>query len=281
MKTEHVKITPSMAEKWLESVPNFQRKIDERQVKKLVMAIERNEWRENGATIVFNSAGQLIDGQHRLTAIAQSGKSVHALVVRNVSNGEATFHTIGDDKPRRVTDFLRCTNSNSVASVMRFIWVVTNGQWPKSHEAIPTADILKLAGEWTDYISNLIQPLSQAGRFTGQTSFIAFLVFYYTKLYPVGSNKSISEFFARVGDGLELKASDPAFRLRQRFLGVSNGKEISRTMAQALILKALNLHLTNQPCGQLRWESTEEFPKLIGYDVAGKSANLRSKGVGA
>ncbi len=61
MNTSMTSITPAMAERWLDKVPDYQRKIDPKQVKKLVIAIQRKEWRENGATIAFNDNDEVID----------------------------------------------------------------------------------------------------------------------------------------------------------------------------------------------------------------------------
>ena len=130
MNTTLTTITPMLAERWLSKVPDFQRKIDAKQVRKLVIAIQRKEWRQNGATIVFNENDELIDGQHRLKAVVESGATIESLVIRGVSSGEDTFHTIGDDKPRRLVDFLHCKNAVVVGSVLRMYWMVTSGLWP-------------------------------------------------------------------------------------------------------------------------------------------------------
>src|SRR5581483_4804534 len=115
---------------WLKRLPDYQRRMDERQVVKLTTAIQNGEWQENGATIVFNEDGELIDGQHRLAAVIRSGKTIWSLVVRGVSSKESVFHTIGDEKPRRVTDLLRTANVNNVAAVARYLWLVEHGIHP-------------------------------------------------------------------------------------------------------------------------------------------------------
>lgn len=223
MKThvERIQITPTMAAKWLESIPSFQRKIDEKQVKKLVLAIQKERWRENGATIVFNEKGELIDGQHRLKAISLAGKSVGSLVVRGVSEDESIFRTIGDEKPRKLTDFVKCKNTAAVAAVLRMHWLLTVGIWPVGHggPVAPIAEVMKLADKWAEPISEMVPAVSPAGKFLGQLSFCVFLVFYLTKLRPVDNPERVAEFFARVSDGLNLTATDPVYKLRQRFLG--------------------------------------------------------------
>lgn len=264
MQIERTKITPRMAASWLETVPPFQRKLSDRQVARLVIAITRGEWRENGATIVFNSKNELIDGQHRLKAISVAGMPVWGIVIRNVSPGEETFQTIDDGKARSVNDFIMVPHANVTASVLRHYWCVMNGFFPSHKIVAPHTDVLQLGRPYMEYISSLVSALDQAGRVTGQTAFITFLVFYHTKIYPVPEHL-LSTFFARVGDGVELRPSDPAYQLRQRFLSVPKTGAFKRMNAQALILKALNFALDEKPCGHLVWADKEDFPPLRGY----------------
>jgi hypothetical protein len=67
------------------------RNIRKRHVTFLARQIKDGLWKTNGATIVFNG-DQLIDGQHRLMAVIQSGHAIVAPVVRGVDTG--AFETI-------------------------------------------------------------------------------------------------------------------------------------------------------------------------------------------
>lgn len=272
MKTEvsRMQITPTLATKWLESIPEFQRKIDEKQVRKLVFAITKERWQENGATIVFNEKGELIDGQHRLKAISLAGKSVGSLVVKGLSTDENVFRTIGDEKPRSVKDFLKCPSANTVASVLRIYWGVMNGVWPVGAGGgdkmlPPITEILKLGDKWTDVIGPILDAVNPAGRFLGQTSYCAFLVLYHTRLRSVENPERVAEFFARVADGLNLTATDPVYKLRQRILSVPSTGALNRVAVKAVILKSMYLYLDGKPCGHLRFDpEKEDFPALRG-----------------
>jgi hypothetical protein len=261
-------ITPMLAEKWLETVPEYQRKIKQRRIDTLALAITKGEWRMNGATIVFNEKGELIDGQHRLHAIVKAGKPVYSLVVRGVPPDMQTFHTLGDVEPRKVTDFIRSKQTNVVAAVIGFYWIVKQGMWPlfKGRQGIraPIPDILKVGKEWIPAIEDLcIDPLMKAGKILHSTSFCVFVVFYYSHIQPIKNIDRMAEFFARVADGLELTLNHPAYRLRQKFMNLSPGETIERPLAQALILKALHLYLDNEPCGKLQFRiESEPFPEL-------------------
>lgn len=272
MQIDKVKITPKMAADWLETIPSYQRKIDLRQVRKLEIAITRGEWRENGATIVFNSSGELLDGQHRLSAIRDSGVAVRSLVVRNVSTGEETFNTIGDEKARKLTDFVHVNNANTVAAVIRFYWMVLNHKWPEElhsggADVVPISDLLKVGRGHEEYISELVAPTMAAGRIVKQTSFCTFLVFYLTRIFPTKRPERLSEFFARLGDGVGLLADSPIYQLRQKFLTMRGTESIPRKVRMGLILKALNFHMEEMTCSKLLYNPDREaFPPLAGYD---------------
>lgn len=277
LKVAIIRTTPKLIDEWLEAIPVYQRKVDDKQVKKLLVALERDEWRDNGATIVFNTRGELLNGLHRLTALKLWGKPVQLIVVTGVEASEEVFHTIDDAKARKVTDFLRCANTNVTASVGRFLWMVENKVWPPSKMVVPHVEILKTIKKHEKQISGSIEAIYEAGKLTGQTSFCVFLAIYYTKIRRTKKPEKVANFFARVGDGLELHASDPEYQLRRRFTKLAHGQELTREAARAIILKALNMRLTGEPCTVLRFEpKREQFPMLIGLDNTTDELELES-----
>jgi len=277
---EMIEITPKMAMDWLSAVPDYQRKIDERHVNKLVMAIQRKEWRLNGASIVFNERGDLIEGQHRLTAIARSGQTVPSFVVTGVAKDDLTFASLGDVKARKVTDFLYTKEVNNVAAVLRYIWFLENkllslairgsgidnqNKLPKSP---PVAEIVKLGKKHADAISEMVAPLSQARRLTRGGAWIVFLMYYFHHYRPQEEAVKVAEFFSRLSDGVGLDATSPILHLRNRCSERSGNFQLSLHVRQALILKALNYHLDGKKIDRLTFNSDrEEFPPLRGYDL--------------
>lgn len=79
-------ITPEIAMEYLKLNMACNRPINARRVKELTTDIQNGNWQLNGDTIRFNKKGELIDGQHRLTAIAKSGCTVMTGVTRNIEN---------------------------------------------------------------------------------------------------------------------------------------------------------------------------------------------------
>jgi len=102
MRVEILSITPAMAKRWLVATgeSNF-RKIKTNAVARMVRDIQNGDWEENGEAIVLNG-NVVLDGQHRLTAFYQSGKTVRSVVVRDAS---ATLYDVG--ATRSTKDYLK------------------------------------------------------------------------------------------------------------------------------------------------------------------------------
>ena len=66
-----IQVTPELAQEWLNH--NYcNRAISDRYVRQLISDMQNNRWVSNGATISFSADGELLDGQHRLTAIVKA-----------------------------------------------------------------------------------------------------------------------------------------------------------------------------------------------------------------
>lgn len=84
LRVEVMTIPPDLAAKWLKR-NRVNRALKQRHVDKLVRAIQAGAWDDlNGATIVFSDEQDLLDGQHRLTAVVQAQQSITTLVVFGV-----------------------------------------------------------------------------------------------------------------------------------------------------------------------------------------------------
>lgn len=86
--------------------------------------MQRGEWMVTGETIKFSKTGELLDGQHRLQAIYESGFAQRLLVVRGLE--PATRTVIDTGAPRSAADALRMLglggpNTMAVAAAARLL----------------------------------------------------------------------------------------------------------------------------------------------------------------
>jgi len=87
---EITKITPELASKWLEANFKNNRQIRQARVDAYASDMAAGNWTFTGEAVKFSIDGSLIDGQHRLSAIVASGKSIKMLIVKGVKPAAMT-----------------------------------------------------------------------------------------------------------------------------------------------------------------------------------------------
>lgn len=100
---EIVEVTPADAREILDRNTR-NRALREEYVRKLAGAMERGEWMVNGEPIQIAEGGELLNGQHRLSAILASGVTVPMLVVRGLPPN--TQRTMDGGTRRNLSDVL-------------------------------------------------------------------------------------------------------------------------------------------------------------------------------
>lgn len=117
-------VTPELAKHWM-SFNIHNRKLSQNQVGFLVNEIRLGNWNLNGETIKFtgphSNPTRLIDGQHRLQAVIESGITVDMTVAYNVNDPDA-MKTIDTGKNRNASDLLSLegvANSNYISSIIK------------------------------------------------------------------------------------------------------------------------------------------------------------------
>lgn len=131
---ELMEVTPDQAREWLlKNVKN--RNLRKGIVGQYGRDMATDNWAINGSTIVFSDTGILIDGQHRLNAIAAltaPGAAVPLLIVRGVKEqakrtiDSGTKRTMGD---RLKIDDMGAGSSNVLASLLRRAVMWEKGQF--------------------------------------------------------------------------------------------------------------------------------------------------------
>jgi hypothetical protein len=114
-----VRISPDMAREMMQ-LNRKNRGLNRRNVFLLRTSIEQHEWYMNGEAIIFSADGILLNGQHRLTAIIESGMSVDVMVVRGVD--PESFKTLDSGRTRRSGEVLAMDgekNANAIAATVQ------------------------------------------------------------------------------------------------------------------------------------------------------------------
>lgn len=142
MKIEVIDITPSMASIFL-SKNNSNRKINKPQLEMIKRAILKNEWATTHQGIAFYEDGSLADGQHRLTAILETGISCEMVVYHGIKKDVDTIMALDCGRARNVQDNSKMTTNEvkvkdlSIAKGLEFGYI-------KKHEKLSHKESFEL-----------------------------------------------------------------------------------------------------------------------------------------
>jgi len=107
-------VTPELAQQLLEKNVN-NRRLQTKRVEKLSQSMSRGEWQFNGDTIRISVSGRLLDGQHRLAAIAKSGVPQRYIIVEGLN--DESFTTIDIGSARNAGQMLQMTGAKHVTAL--------------------------------------------------------------------------------------------------------------------------------------------------------------------
>ena len=162
---------------------NVQRPLIKTLVEKIAQAMNYNEYIDAIANPIFISeSGRLLDGQHRLNALALTDKAIYFLVIRGLP--EETFVYFDQNRPRNAVDVVRArgiTGPDKVAGVVKLLFQLVEN----NKKAVPRMEILDRIVQ--DY-NGIESAVTRAQAFHDDshivTSVGATLVFLYQLEYP-------------------------------------------------------------------------------------------------
>ena len=269
LSIEVLEITPDMAAAWLER-GGRNRKVSERLVSRLAASIRRGEWLLTGDSIKLDENQIVLDGQHRLHAIAAAGIAVTSLVVRNVGN--AAQDVIDTGRPRQAADVLAMHGhlyGAAQAACARLLMIyehfgrinVNNRQ---VNLLLSNAAILGYVGAHPELIdavraADLLRGAGLAGG-TGTTGAIVTVL--------MRKNEDAArEFVGSLKEGANLGPNSPILRLRNRLQSERRDTRIGTTLADrerlfAVWFRAWNAWRHGDEMTLLIWRETREpFPE--------------------
>src|SRR5215471_14913951 len=135
---------------------NTNRSLKLTQLNRIKRAIELDRWELNGETIIFDQDGRLIEGQHRLQAVVDTGNPILTLIVHGIDRER--FKTMGQSSKRTAGDILGIQgikDSRNIAAALRWVYRYENNMMSNPHPNI-TDD--ELADTITDHAA-LIESL--------------------------------------------------------------------------------------------------------------------------
>lgn len=234
MNVEVRQVNPALAEKWLGKNPR-NRHIAQRVVAGYVRAMKAGEWLLTGEAIKIAYNGDLLDGQHRLTAIVQSGKSVPMLVVTGLAPDVQDVLDTG--KARTAGDVLSIhghRHTTLTAASARIVILYERGMFYRDTNAqqVSHRQILDFA-TGNHLLAHVVQRASlMRSSIEMRPSSVAAAMH---TLIQVDDQAAI-EFFDRLRDGANLTAKNPILALRQRLRNLRDERSSLSMEANASLL---------------------------------------------
>jgi len=266
-------ITPSRAEHYLKR-NRSNRPVKPGNILKIKNDLEQGNFRLTHQGIAFDWDGNLIDGQHRLMAIAESGVTAHMYVTYNCD--PEIFKVIDSGSTRNTNDVLKLlgvVNYSTVASGIRLVlWAhdrysaQTSVFVKKVYKNYTTTNAETAAfytqnAENLDYLTDKARKLRKMNAALMQSSILAFLFLAKEK---TGSDAQAHEFMYRIASGANLRSGSVELAL-SKYINVRHldlqGYKKGEFMLMAYI-KAFNRYLAGDALLLFRMGSTDQMPVI-------------------
>lgn len=258
-------VTPTLAEKYLAGKrPN--RKSSAGRVAMYAREMAAGQWMPASQGIALDAEERLIDGEHRLRAVIESGAAVILFVMRGLPT--ATQRVVDGGRARGAGDQMNIergsTDGKTRVAVAKVIHMLRTG-WLNSTEAMSTRETFDLVSRHAPEIEWALAAFSCNRRVAPATVIGAWA-------YAYGATPKVGEWVESYLTGAGLDARDPLLKLRNMMLdpnysvGGSSGRmDIALKAARALWAKH-----QGQPLSKI-YGSTEGvlgFASLSGDDIA-------------
>ena len=264
---ELVDVTPELAMTWLATMA-ANRRLNATHVERLAEDIRRGDWRQTFDPVRFNKKGELVDGQHRLSAIVAAGKTVPIFVARGLD--ARAMAVIDTGRARSVADAMTINgvaNARKLAAAAKALYYYDLGKLASSGPAVSYAQLQRtikahpFLPEAVEQVvsSSIIQPHAQ----------LAMVYCLAHEKHP----KKAEEWLEAVQEGENIGKGNAAFELRKRLLsmrGKGSTTQMRGPAVAALIINSWNLYLANRrdvTPSELLWRNTrataeDEFPAV-------------------
>jgi hypothetical protein len=258
-------VTPDMARQWLAG-NTHNRHLRGRRIGPLVADMSTGNYVLNGETVKRAADGTLLDGQHRLAAIAESGIAQEMLVVEGLAGPAQETTDIGIK--RNFSDVLALRGEKdafTLAAVCRLvtIWEAGGRAYTGAGNITPTpAQMLATLHRYPGLRSVTRMAMNVSLHCDMPASHIGLGIWLFAGI----DEEDADHFFARLADGQALVKGDPIYELRRALAEARNVKgRRSETYLVALMIKAWNAYRSGSKIAFLTFKPggarPEAFPE--------------------
>lgn len=240
-----------------------QRTVKSTNLNKLISCMRGGRFVLNGESIVISNTGRLLNGQHRILAVIDTGVPIWTVLVEGIP--DEYFATFDSGSIRMFSDALKISGddhthhlSTSVMRLCEYLHDAPMGEGKGYSHA-------ELWGVRADHPGLLDSVRACSGGKLSQviaTSRCAWLHYLVKQQY----DEKCTVFFEKLADGTLLESDSPIWQLRNRLMADrAAARKLSTREVLALLIKAWNYHLAGKPLRVLRWSAGERFPVLNSF----------------
>lgn len=200
MTLEVLRVTPAKAQQWLKKNHPDNRRISPTRVSALANDMRSGNWKLTHQGICFDADGNVIDGQHRLSAIVESDTAIEMVVATNHA-GELTDPI--DRHRLRSLSFLTGLGSRQLGAAKVLCGLAQGFEYQLPLSPAEALDVFERYR--ADY--ERIATVSTSAFFSGVLGALIYAV-------PVAPD-AIVEFAHQVKTGEMIQTGDPAFSFRK------------------------------------------------------------------
>jgi hypothetical protein len=292
LSASFVNVSPTKAKKWLKK-NHENRPLRENQVSRYAKLMEESEWITSPDAIAFDTEGRLINGQHRLEAVVESGQTIEdALVVWGLPKDAFKIADVG--AKRTAADVLHIEgfkHPQEMGAIMKLValWAEDRLEQCGQYEVVEKFKIVDAAEVCTDRVYESIELVQRHKEFIRNglpRSIAAFAHFLFKGTYQEKADDFVKEAFGEKAaqpdwivtedgvktifelenegvdveetypEGHEDRYDSPAYLLRQK----AQDGDYPREKWLAWTIQAMNWYCTEDPHGRLRYRSSDRMP---------------------
>lgn len=267
-------VSPELAQQWL-GLNHVNRKIRRRTVEFFNRIMREGQFLQTGEPVQFagyftSGDALLVNGQHRLTAIAETGLGQHLVVVEGIARAAQDVMDTG--KKRTFADVLHMQrgveDAHSVATIVKLGWLWDKGLLPKiatggGSEEVTHLELLA----WFDRNPEVKDAQLAGRRVNKECDFSATAVGLFKLLVDRIDADQAEIFLSKLASGAELSEGDPILAARNWISG--QRRERLRAMPRpvmqvAILIKTWNDWCQNTTRKQVKWNRfVEPYPEIV------------------
>ncbi|WP_256788589.1 hypothetical protein [Frankia sp. AvcI1] len=256
-------VTPALAAYWLGERNIHNRTASSYRQAGYSSEMIRGEWKFNGDPLRFDVNGVLLDGQHRLQAIARSGVALPYVIV--VGLAPEAQETMDLGAKRTIGNILQLQgvgDPNNIAATAQLCWGYTNNTLGRRTTTLRRGTPAQVSAFVDDHGESLHTAVKQARALkrtlpvTISTAAAAYWII--ARAAP----ESAARFWGPLLDGANLTPGSSILALRERlYREAAQQRKAETRQILAAFIKAWNAFVEDRSVKLLMWKDNEAYPR--------------------